>query len=206
MEFVDAALRAGASRDEVSDVLRRAGWSSEQIDDALAAYAEVDFVVPVPRPRVQLSAREAFLYLVLFAALYLSAWHFGNLLFQFVNLAFPDELIEGQEYVRQQIRWSTSALVVAFPLFFWLSYRNARDVANDPARRSSAVRRWLIHLTLALAAFVILGDLIALVYSLLSGELTVRFVLKSVIVAVIAASGFGYYLHMVKTDEAALER
>jgi hypothetical protein len=203
---VEAALKAGASRAETSEALRQAGWSNEQVDDALKAYADVEFVVPVPRPRAQLSAREAFHYLVTFVALYLSAYHLGSLLFQFVDLAFPDDLVERGEYIHQQIRWSTSALVVAFPLFLYLSYRTSREVVADPARRASAVRRWLVHLTLAVAAFVVLGDLIALVYNLLSGDLTVRFVLKSAIVALIAGSIFGYYVWSVKVDDAALER
>jgi hypothetical protein len=190
----------------VRGILREAGWSRDQVDDALGAYADVAFVVPVPKPRVQLSARDAFLYLVTFGALYLSAYHFGNLLFQFVNLGFPDELVEQHDYVFAEIRWSTSALVVAFPLFFYLSYRTLREVAADPVRRTSVVRRWLIHLTLALAAFVVLGDLIALVYNLLSGELSVRFVLKCAIVGLIAGSIFGYYLRTAKADDAALER
>ena len=172
----------------------------------MAAYAEVDFVVPVPRPRAQVSAREAFLYLVMFAALYLCAWHFGSLLFQFVHLAFPDDLMEPIDYVYQRIRWSTSALVVGFPVFLYLAWRNHREMAADPARRGSAVRRWLTHLTLALAAFVVLGDVIALVYGLLSGELTVRFVLKAAIVGVIAGAIFGYYFASVRGDDAALER
>ena len=33
---------------------------------ALAGFAEIDFPVPVPRPRPYLSAREAFIYLVVF--------------------------------------------------------------------------------------------------------------------------------------------
>lgn len=199
-----AALDAGASRADVGDALRRAGWSSDQIDDALAAWADVDFVVPVPKPQVQLSARDAFVYLVTFATLYVSAYYLGSLMFAFVDLAFPDPL-ERLARAYYRIRWATSALVVAFPLFLYLSYRINREVAVDPARRTSAVRRWLTHLTLALAAFVVLGDLISLVYSLLSGELTVRFVLKSLIVAAIAGAVFGYYLWSVQADDRALE-
>lgn len=200
-----SALKAGASREATADALRRAGWANEQIDDALGDYADVPFVVPVPRPRAQLSARDAFLYLVAFVALYLSAYHLGNLLFQFVNLVFP-EPHELSEYVYGQIRWSTAALVVAFPVYLLLTRRLVREVSADPTRRTSAVRRWLIHLTLAIAALIVLGDLIALVYSLLSGELTVRFVLKCLIVAAIAGSVFAYYSWTVKTDDEALAK
>lgn len=204
-EFVAAALRAGATREATADALRQAGWAKEQIDDALRAYADVTFVIPVPRPRAQLSARDAFLYLVTFVALYLSAYHLGSLLFQFVNLAFPEPL-ELPEYVYPRIRWATSALVVAFPVYLLLTRRLVREVAADPTRRASAVRRWLIHLTLAGAALIVLGDLMALVHSLLSGELTVRFVLKCLIVGAIAGSVFAYYSWTVRTDDEALAR
>ena len=49
--FVREALARGASRDSIATTLASAGWSSEQIRRALHAYAEVDFVVPVPLHR-----------------------------------------------------------------------------------------------------------------------------------------------------------
>jgi len=204
--FVDAALRAGATRPEVAAALREAGWSQEQIDDALGAFADVPFVVPVPRPQTQLSARDAFVYLVTFAALYLSAYHFGSLLFQFVNLAIPDNLTESNSYAYPRIRFAVSALIVAFPVFLYLSFRTSREISADPLRRNSAVRRWLTYLTLTLAAFIVIGDLIALIYNLLSGELTLRFLLKSVIVAALAGGIFGYYFWTLKADDEALAR
>ncbi len=197
-------MRAGAGRAEIERVLAEAGWSRDRVADALRAFAAVDFPVPVPRPRTRLSARDAFLYLIVFGSLYLSAFYLGNLLFQFVNLAFPDELIEYQEAVYGRIRFATSVLVVAYPVFLYASFRTVRDVAADPGRRASPVRRWLTYLTLAGAAFVIIGDLIFLVHGLLSGELTVRFLLKSAIVAGLAAAVFGYYLWTVRADDEAL--
>lgn len=203
-QFVAEALRAGATRGEVEAALRDAGWSQDQIDDAVGAFADLDFVVPVPRPQPQLSARDAFVYLVTFAALYVSAYHFGSLLFQFVNLAIPDQLTEHTDYAYQRVRFALSALVVAFPVFFYLSFRTSREIAGDPVRRNSPVRRWLTYLTLTLAAFVVIGDLISLIYNLLSGELTLRFLLKSAIVAAIAGGIFGYYFWTMKADDEAL--
>ena len=88
--FVRDALLKGQSRPAIHAALVAAGWPQEQVREALDAYAEVPFPVPVPRPRAYLSAREAFLYLVLFATLYLTAWHLGSLLFDLINRAFPD--------------------------------------------------------------------------------------------------------------------
>ena len=69
-DFIDAAMRSGKSRDEISQALATAGWSREQISDGMRFFADVPFSVPVPRPRAQLSARDAFLYLLMFGTLY----------------------------------------------------------------------------------------------------------------------------------------
>src|SRR5690606_35207466 len=66
--FVRDALLQGQSRPAIEAALVAAGWPAEEVREALAAYAEVPFPVPVPRPRPYLSAREAFLYLVMFAS------------------------------------------------------------------------------------------------------------------------------------------
>lgn len=204
--FVERALAAGVSRDDAARALEEAGWSRAQIRDALAAWADVSFVVPVPRPRPQLSARDAFLYLLLFGALFLAVGHLGALLFAFVDLALTDPLESFQRSVRGRIRWAVSMLAVAWPVFLVLSVRTARSVDQEPARRNSAVRRWLTFLTLTVTAFVLVGDLVGLLNALLSGGLTLRFVLKALIVGVLAGAVLGYYLHQARADDRALAR
>lgn len=186
--------------------LLNAGWSSEQVKDGLGSFAEVDFPIPVPKPRAQLSARDAFRYLVMFGTLYVAAIQLGQLLFQFVNLAFPEEPVGNLDWIYWQVRWATSALIVAYPVFLYTSYRIASEVAQDPTRRNSAVRRWLTYLTLFVAVSIIVGDLIALLFSFLSGEVSVRFLLKFAVVAAIAGAIFGYYLWSIRADDEALAR
>jgi hypothetical protein len=48
---------------------------------------------------------------------------------------------------------------------------------------------------------VLLGDLIALVYNLLGGDLTARFVLKVLTIGVIAGAVFAYYLTDLRGDD-----
>ena len=69
--FVNEALTRGVPRSEIEGVLLKAGWSKTQVSDALAAFAEVTFAIPVPKPRPYTDAREAFLYGLLFVALVL---------------------------------------------------------------------------------------------------------------------------------------
>ena len=201
--FVRDALASGQPRDAIEQALATAGWPPEQARSALAMYAEVAFPVPVPRPRPYLSAREAFIYLVLFTTLYLSAYHLGSLLFDLLNRAMPDPADSGWrvDRIADSIRWSTASLIIAFPVYVFLAHYVSLDAARNPSRRLSAVRRWLTYLTLFVAASVLMGDLIALVNALLGGELTLRFVLKVLIAGTIAGTIFGFYLWDLRREE-----
>ena len=202
--FVREALAAGASRQDIASALAAAGWPQEQVLVALAAYADAPFPVPVPKPRPYLSAREAFVYLLLFSTLYLSAWHLGSLLFDLINHVLPDAADPDYRNLGlgRSMRWSLASLLVAFPLFALLARHVGNDVARHPVKRLSPVRRWLTYLTLLIAAGALIGDLIALVYNVLGGEASLRFLLKVGVVAVIAGTVFGYYLGDLRKEEA----
>ncbi len=79
--------------------------------------------------------------------------------------------------------------------------RSRAPQSRDPERRGSKVRKWLTYLTLFVAATILTGDLITLLYNLLGGELTSRFLLKAATVAAIAGGVFGYYLWDLRGEE-----
>ncbi len=200
--FVREALGRGQSRQAIREALAEAGWSDEQTRGVLDGYADVEFPVPVPRPRASMSAKEAFQYLLLFTTLYFSAFHLGSLLFDLVNWALPDPSVARPFYDSgDSMRFSVAALVIAFPVFAWMSYGISRDVAKHPIKRLSPVRRWLTYLTLFVAAGTLIGDFTALLYNLLGGEATLRFFIKSIVVAVIAGGILYYYLHDLRREE-----
>jgi len=200
--FVRAAIEKGQTRSAIASVLDRAGWPKEEVANALGAYADVPFPIAVPLPRASLSAREMFLYLVLFTSLYISVWNFGSLVFEFIDRAIPDITQRGSGfYSTQSIRWSVSALIVAFPVFLWTSRYIGRRLAMNPAGRLSPARRWCTYITLFIAIAVLVGDATTLIYNLLGGELTARFILKAMVVAGIAASALLYYLRDLRHEE-----
>lgn len=205
-DFVKEALMRGIPPAQVEDVLLRAGWSRPQVRSALAGYAALEFPLPVPRPRPYLSPRDAFLYLVLFSTLYVSAWNFGSLAFQIINRLFPDPAaVDRAVYFRDAMRWSVASLVAAFPVFLYLQWSIERALRLDPAKRASKVRRWLTYLTLFVAACALIGDFTTLVYYFLGGELTTRFLLKVMTIAAIAGISFWYYLSDLRSDEVEAE-
>lgn len=202
--FVREALARGASRAQTAEALSAAGWPRAQIDGALRAWAEVPFVVPVPHPRPSLSARDAFWHLLLFATLYVWAWQLGSLLFDLINHALPDAADPDYRLQRMgaSMRWSAASLLIAFPVFVYVARRLSGELAVEPLKRLSPVRRWLTYVTLFLAAGVLIGDMITLVYHALGGELGLRFVLKVLVVGALAGGIFGFYLLDLRRDEA----
>ncbi len=199
--FVRESLSKGIPKADVSKALKAAQWQDEEIRAALALYADVEFPVPVPKRKPYLSAREAFIYLVLFTCLYISSFSLGSLLFNFINRAFPDPLMTYQTYDLTAVRMSVASLIVAFPIYMWLSSLTLKEVRRDPDKKSSKIRKWLTYITLFIAAGVIIGDLITLIFNLLGGDLTTRFVLKVLVVLVIAGLIFGYYLWDLRAEE-----
>lgn len=201
--FVRDALARGATRDQVRDALTAAGWPATEVDAALGAWVDTPFGVPAPRRRVQTSAREAFLYLVMFATLYVVAFHVGALLFTAIERFLPDPAL----YARwpaglQGVRNSVASLLIAFPVFVLIARHIGGLIVREPEKRGSGVRRWLTWLTLFVAALVLIGDLVVVVTQVLGGELAMRFLLKCVVVFAIAGMVFGHYFARMRTDEA----
>jgi len=200
LEFTRQALIKGIRRDEILAALRKAGWDDANARAALGAFAESDFPIPVPKPKPYLSARETFLYLVMFVALYVTAYHLGALIFEFIDRAFPDPLSHAVGSTNS-LRLDIATLIVTFPLFLF-SFRVAnRSISKNPTKRASRPRKWLTYLTLFIAVTSLATDVIVLVYDALGGELTLRFVLKVLTVAVIAGGAFGYFLWDIRKGE-----
>ncbi len=204
-QFVRESLLRGVPRDTIRSTLAEAGWRPEEVAAALGAWAETEFPVPVPRRRTYLSAREAFLYLVLFVTLYTTAFNVGAMLFQFIERWLPDRAItrgySAERFSPRALRDAAAALLIAFPVFVLLSRYVGGLIAREPDKRGSKVRKWLTYVTLFIAALVILGDLIFLVARLLSGELPPRFLARVAVVGGIAGYVFGHYLADLRRDE-----
>ena len=202
-DFIKEALERGHGREEIRRVLLEAGWQDSEISNGLSAFAEVDFSVAVPRPAPYLYAREAFLYLVSFIALYVTAISFGILVFGLIDYSFPDALDYRDGFGNETGATAIASVIVAFPLYLFLTRWLGRLVAADPERRQSLVRRWLTYLTLVVGAGIILGDLIALLANVLTGDPTLRFALKAIAILVITGCIFGYYLWDMRQTETS---
>jgi len=149
--------------------------------------------MPANRTRVLSGPRDVFLYILLGIMLYGSVGSLTALLFQYINILFPDP----GEYGRGAldiIRRSTSTLTIVFPVYLYLAVLLSRDRVRNAEKAELRVRRWLLSLTLFLASLAIIGDLVTVLYNFLSGDLSARFTLKALSVLGVAGAVFGYYL------------
>jgi hypothetical protein len=194
--FVRTALQSDRSRPEIAVVLRKAGWSQAETDDALSGWADVGFLIPVPSPKSVVSARDFFVHGLTFVMLVASACYLNWLLFKIIDLLFGDP--EYAYWMANAIRSAIAGLVVTAPLYVWLTLREERLAAANPGRSRSAIRNWLLYLTLLLTALTFLGDLVWTLARFLNGELTLVTALRCGVVAVISGAIFLFYLRKTK--------
>lgn len=146
---------------------------------------------------------DVFRHLLAIVTLYLAAISFGMVTFALIDRWFPDPLSYPMGVNAGPLRWALSALVIVFPVYVWISWVNARAALHDPSLRALRIRRWLYHFTVFAASVVIIGDLVALVYNFLNGDLTGRFLLKFLTVFFIAAVVFAYYIWNIRREAMA---
>ena len=153
----------------------------------------------------KVSAKDFFMQLGAMVALYASAISFTMLIFEYINVLLPDPLGIGGYYYSQgsfqTIRWSIAMLVVVFPLYTFLSWFLEKSYFKYPEKRKIWIRRWLVYLTLFVAAIIIIGNFVTVIYNGLGGELTLRFLLKSLTLFFVTGSVFGYYLWNIKKHQ-----
>jgi hypothetical protein len=139
------------------------------------------------------SPRDFFLYLLAIATLYISVWRYIDLLFEYINYSFPDQLDFYFEGIYHSVRWSIASLVIVFPFYLGITWYLRKDAIANSEKREIRVRKWLLNLTLFLAAVTIIVDLVTLVNQFLEGDITTRFVLKVLVVLLVAGAVFAYY-------------
>ena len=159
------------------------------------------------QPSAKSTARDVFSYLLLIAMFIVGVVSFLTLLFQYINVQFPDTLdYWWREGSLQAIRGAISALIVSWPVVIFMSIFIGKDLRSDDGKQNIWIRKWLLHLMLFVSALAIIIDLIALINTFLDGEITTRFALKVLAVLLVAVAVFWYYLWELKRDPTKVTR
>jgi len=153
------------------------------------------------------SAKDFFINMGAIVALYTLVYSLINLLFTVINKAYP-KIVEGYDYMgSRSISWPVATIIITFPIFIVLMWLLEKDYKMNPEKQNSGVHKWLSFITLFLSGLLIAGDLVTILYYFLDGqELTTGFLLKVLVLLIIAFGIFSYYLSDVLGKLTATSR
>ena len=204
-DFIEHARKKGMDHATIRILLISAGWKEKDIAEAMTKEA-LDMAVPMPPDTG--GARDAFFHLLNFAALY--TWVIASIMlcFTYIERLLPDatQMFVDYSNVSSSIRWSLAPVIVAYPLFLWMSRILIREMQLHTEKAASGIRRWLTYLTLFIAAATLMGDLITLVGYLLNGELSIRFILKVIVILLTTGAVFSYYFISLRSTPAEAKK
>lgn len=191
-DFVRQALAAGQDRQVIGDALQKAGWTSKEVSDALDGWLDGQGgLPPVPRPGRTLLVKEVFFYGLLFISLSMLSWHLIWLCFSIIDMLIEDPY--GRPASPSSMRWPIAVLIVFLPLFLFLNRRGWQGRDFDRAGRELRARSGFASITLLVSSLVLIGDMIALIFALLNGDLSIRFAAKALVVAAVGGLILLYY-------------
>lgn len=204
--FVHAAKSHGMTDEFIVSLLRQNGWSERRIFRTYSSYYTGLLGTPLPaRPQGAGSARDAFYYLLNFITLGFWTVSLGQIFYMLIAKQFPDAVDRFNEFqpFREAISWQLACVIVAFPIFLFIHSQIQKDLQARPDLYDSGVRRWLTYIALVLAALILLCDAVWFFEALIRGELTVRFILDSLVLLVLGGGVLTYYLRTIDPPATA---
>ncbi len=160
------------------------------------------------KPRT--TPKDFFVYLGTAISLYVSAGSLLSLLFSIIEKRFTDVLDVSTYYyggygyyAGNGATFAIASLIIVVPIYLFLSYFIRKDILADNEKRGLAIRKWFVWFTLFAAGITVAGDLVALLYTFLQGEVTVRFILKVAAVLIVAGGVFSYYFYDLRRDASS---
>lgn len=147
------------------------------------------------------NAKFAFWYLLSLVALIFMALSTGQVIFQIINKHIAD-FSTGYAYIFDSsvLKFAISSLIISIPLYFITVRQIETSLEKKELDKDAGVRRWLTYLILFVSSVVIVVWLIFTINNFLGGELTSKFLLKTLTVLVISGLAFSYYLYDIRRD------
>lgn len=145
--------------------------------------------------------RNVFVYLLSLLTLYLSAIGTGVLIWGLADHWFPDPVQPNSS--AGAIRTGISMVIVAFPVFMYMSVYMTRKLESGELPATSVLARIMTFATLFVIAITAIVDLITILYNFLGGDLTARFTVKAFGILAITGLVFLYYLGELRRQKGA---
>jgi len=147
----------------------------------------------------QQNAKFAFFYMLSLVALIFTSIAAGMVIFQIINKKVIDLLtLAPGGFSQDALKFAISAIIIAAPIYFVMMWLINKNILTGKLDKESGIRKWLTYFILLVSAVVMISWLIATINSFLNGELTVKFILKSLTAILISALIFSFYLYDIR--------
>ena len=98
-------------------------------------------------------------------------------------------------------RFNAAVLIASLPVLLLVRRAIMRDIALNPANRIAPVVRTLAYITLLITSLIMVCDMVVVLMGFLNGDLTITFILKSVVVLLLAGGIFLWYTSGLAFEE-----
>lgn len=202
--FVNNAKGHGIADNFIVTLLRQNGWPERRIFRAFSSHYAGVLGAPIPvRSQHAEHAREGFYYLINFITLGFWTIALGQIWYTLIARWFPDvaESAGSAAALGDQLSWQVATIIIALPIFIFVHQLIQRELRLRPEMYDSGIRKWLTYIALVFASLVLLSDGVWFTNAFLRGELTLRFVLDSIVLLVLGGGVFAYYLKTMNPSE-----
>ena len=129
-------------------------------------------------------------------SLYISLGFLISLLFGLINSIFPDPTDQYYQIqsTTEGIRLAIAMLVVFFPAYLVLTRLTNKLRRKETTGEFLPLTKWLIYLSILVGTLILLSDIVIVLWTFLSGEITARFILKAVAVLGVVGLALYYYI------------
>lgn len=148
------------------------------------------------------SAKYAFFYLLSLVSLVFMSISVGIIVFQIINKEIVDIINDYIiNYNDGAMKFAISAIIVSTPIYYLTSRQIYKNLFKGDLDKDAGVRKWLTYFILLVSIVVMIGFLIATINSFLGGDLTTKFILKTLTALIISGTVFSFYLYDIRREE-----
>lgn len=201
-DFIKKSLGEGKAVNEIKESLLSVGWKKKDIERAIKEELPKQSMGEIPLPHQGSDGKHEIVHIFINIASFLLlggvATAVGILYFQIIAKYIPDALTATRSYYSytsqtRAVNYSVASLIVSSPLYFLGIWYWLKLFKKDANKSESRITKWITYIVLLITGGTIVGDLISVLYRFLEGELTARFILRALVVFVVAGLIFGFY-------------
>ena len=127
----------------------------------------------------------------------------SQVLFQLVDRMFTAPAIDyyGQSFSQVGLKLAMASVIIIAPVFLIAVNVLHMQYKESKLNHNSGIHRWLTYLMLLVSSLTIISSLITLIFNFLNGGYTAALIIKILIVLVLAAGIFGFYVYDLRRKD-----